>query len=197
MDAVMTKGCPYCRAPLGWVWVWYPFWTRWRCAHCDALLGIKPNPRLVLVGTMMVVWAATLLVLRPTSTDERLLVGSVLLVMTIVLVYAIDSPRLIEAHGFRCQQCGYDLRGQTLPRCPECGTEFDAEERARILAREDVHTKRPTSGVWTLVFIAVVIVLLGFQVLGFVMLRRSRANRTAGPVATQPAARGTSSPSSE
>jgi hypothetical protein len=26
-----------------------------------------------------------------------------------------------------CRQCGYDLRGQTEPRCPECGTPFDVD----------------------------------------------------------------------
>lgn len=26
-----------------------------------------------------------------------------------------------------CRECGYDLRGQTEPRCPECGTPFDAD----------------------------------------------------------------------
>ncbi len=26
-----------------------------------------------------------------------------------------------------CIPCGYDLRGQTRPRCPECGTSFDAK----------------------------------------------------------------------
>lgn len=26
-----------------------------------------------------------------------------------------------------CRNCGYDLRGQTEPRCPECGTPFDAD----------------------------------------------------------------------
>lgn len=25
-----------------------------------------------------------------------------------------------------CIPCGYDLRGQTEPRCPECGAAFDA-----------------------------------------------------------------------
>lgn len=25
-----------------------------------------------------------------------------------------------------CIECGYDLRGQTEPRCPECGTRFDS-----------------------------------------------------------------------
>ena len=26
-----------------------------------------------------------------------------------------------------CLKCGYDLRGQSVPRCPECGTPYDAE----------------------------------------------------------------------
>ena len=26
-----------------------------------------------------------------------------------------------------CLKCGYDLRGQTEPRCPECGTPFGVE----------------------------------------------------------------------
>jgi hypothetical protein len=34
--------------------------------------------------------------------------------------------RLVEAGIPICIKCGYDLRGQIEPRCPECGTEFDA-----------------------------------------------------------------------
>lgn len=26
-----------------------------------------------------------------------------------------------------CVKCGYDLRGQSAPRCPECGTPFDEQ----------------------------------------------------------------------
>ncbi len=33
--------------------------------------------------------------------------------------------RLVEAGIAVCLSCGYDLRGQTAPRCPECGTPFD------------------------------------------------------------------------
>lgn len=28
----------------------------------------------------------------------------------------------------RCHRCGYDLRGQTVERCPECGRAFDAND---------------------------------------------------------------------
>lgn len=27
-----------------------------------------------------------------------------------------------------CVKCGYDLRGQVVPRCPECGLAFDPQE---------------------------------------------------------------------
>jgi hypothetical protein len=33
--------------------------------------------------------------------------------------------QLTEAGMPMCVDCGYDLRGQTEPRCPECGTPFD------------------------------------------------------------------------
>ncbi len=35
--------------------------------------------------------------------------------------------KCLVAHGVPvCIPCGYDLRGQTEPRCPECGAAFDA-----------------------------------------------------------------------
>jgi hypothetical protein len=30
-----------------------------------------------------------------------------------------------------CRACGYDLRGLTTPRCPECGTEFGSDSNKR------------------------------------------------------------------
>jgi hypothetical protein len=39
-----------------------------------------------------------------------------------------------------CPRCRYDLRGQTVPRCPECGLTFDDEQWSTGLLRED----RPT-----------------------------------------------------
>ncbi len=46
-----------------------------------------------------------------------------------------------------CVRCGYDLRGQVEPRCPECGTAFDrttAENgAAKVSAVEAVNTDAP------------------------------------------------------
>lgn len=42
--------------------------------------------------------------------------------------YLLLSPSALRASRERrglCVKCGYDLRGQTKPRCPECNTPFD------------------------------------------------------------------------
>jgi len=33
-----------------------------------------------------------------------------------------------HAAAYPCASCGYDLRGQVEPRCPECGLQFDPEQ---------------------------------------------------------------------
>jgi hypothetical protein len=38
---------------------------------------------------------------------------------------ALVRKRLLELGIPICLHCGYDLRGQTEPRCPECGRGFD------------------------------------------------------------------------
>jgi hypothetical protein len=35
--------------------------------------------------------------------------------------------RLVGGARPSCEKCGYDLRGQKVARCPECGTPFDAD----------------------------------------------------------------------
>ncbi len=38
---------------------------------------------------------------------------------------ALLRQRLLWLGVPLCRQCGYDLRGQAVPRCPECGRAFD------------------------------------------------------------------------
>jgi hypothetical protein len=33
----------------------------------------------------------------------------------------------------RCRNCGYDLRGLIEHRCPECGKEFDPNDKAKMI----------------------------------------------------------------
>lgn len=36
-----------------------------------------------------------------------------------------------------CLKCGYDLRGQTEPRCPECGTAFELSSSDQLAGQGD------------------------------------------------------------
>lgn len=44
-----------------------------------------------------------------------------------------------EADFYYCPQCGYDLRGQTVNRCPECGFLYD-EPALKSMARDSFHS---------------------------------------------------------
>lgn len=48
----------------------------------------------------------------------------------------------------RCPRCRYDLRGQTVPRCPECGLTFDDEQWRSGVLREHVPTALDRCDPW-------------------------------------------------
>ena len=45
-----------------------------------------------------------------------------------------------------CLKCGYDLRGQTEARCPECGTPFDAKLIDGTKYQSDRRSKNESAG---------------------------------------------------
>jgi hypothetical protein len=125
--------CPACRQPLRWTYILRTVWSQWRCNACGSLLGIDRKRR-VLAIFPFVGMALCLGWLTP-----RLGLGDLVFLPAIVGLAApyfllIDRAVVLERHGLRCQRCGYDLRGQTVPRCPECARELDARERARLEA---------------------------------------------------------------
>ena len=68
-----------------------------------------------------------------TYAGDSLLVVSLWIPIAVVsLAFVISSPALLlrwmrskRREPGVCSQCGYDLRGQVKPRCPECGTPFN------------------------------------------------------------------------
>lgn len=63
------------------------------------------------------------------------LASGIVLFCTVMVGVALVCRRIVRHHlraalwaaGRRiCMRCGYDLRGQTVPRCPECGQSLEA-----------------------------------------------------------------------
>jgi hypothetical protein len=94
-----------------------------------------------------------------------------------VIVFLCEQIVLIERRAFTCQACGYDLQGLSERRCPECGTDFDPDEQARIQTRIDLPPPRPRR----LVLLLLIFGLLTTSVL-FGMRAWSRASRPPGAV---------------
>jgi hypothetical protein len=156
--------CPVCRTRLSWSYIWRPLWARWHCRHCGSLLGVNRVRRL---GTIILVIPACLLGLPPlldSSLPSPLASPITLLALSAAVVgmlLLLDRPRVIERCGLRCNQCGYDLRGQTTPRCPECGAEFDPRQQAYLAAGVvPVTTARRPLMLWPLIGVLIILGLL-------------------------------------
>lgn len=126
---MLITECPVCRTPLRWTYILRTLWSRWRCAHCGSLLGVDVKRRLLAAGVGAgVILAGSITLTRAGWSD--LAAPFLMLLFYFPVLLVIDRVNVIERCGFRCRTCGYDLRGQVAPRCPECGREFDADERA-------------------------------------------------------------------
>ncbi|MGD8454368.1 MAG: hypothetical protein PVJ57_21350 [Phycisphaerae bacterium] len=120
--------CPVCNGPLHWSYVLRPLWSQWRCPACRSLLGI--NARRRLLGILIYVpLMVTLLSLMIHNGWDSFLLLAVVALAGLPVFLLVDRPRVIERCGLYCQSCGYDLQGQTVPRCPECGRELSDAER--------------------------------------------------------------------
>ena len=102
-------------------------WGTWRCPGCGALLGIDKRRRLLAMIPYAVLLFVLLTVLHIPNWGYWVALPVVVAVGYANFVF-FDRAVVLERAGFRCQRCGYDLRGQVEPRCPECGWEFDAAD---------------------------------------------------------------------
>lgn len=104
----------------------------------DALQKAREDPQIrrrtkaVTTLNWIVVFAACLAIVWCTDSYSAMLAGAVLLGGALVaaehyLLFRTHTQRslrrqLVERGVPICVACGYDLRGQLEPRCPECGT---------------------------------------------------------------------------
>jgi hypothetical protein len=103
----LARGCAYralaAALVCGWFWTWF-------------LTGLD----VAFYGLYLSVLSSCLLLLSVVQ-EGRILSGDDLWRTCLGLVLA--RLRIQDPAG-RCLECGYDLRGLTEPRCPECGTSF-------------------------------------------------------------------------
>lgn len=117
---------PQCSEAIGWDrWLTSAVSTAaWPCRRCASLLRLRPNRHatallVVSLGGLVAGIAA----LASGSRAGRWLVWSsgVLFAVSRVVQCVWVSP-CVEKAGFGyCQACGYNLRGLSSDRCPECG----------------------------------------------------------------------------
>ena len=123
--------CPVCHQPLRWTYLLRTMWSQWRCDACGSLLAINRNRRILAIVPFVALTLVMGLFISRLALGDWLLIPAAL-VLAVPYFLLIDRAVVLERRGFRCQECGYDLQGQVVPRCPECGREFDELEKAAM-----------------------------------------------------------------
>ncbi len=105
---------------------WKDFWSHYRGRWLFGLIIFAPP--LAFVLDYLLLWRVTWL----PGWSHILIVAAMLLGAVLLAVRCIKRPfqRYLRAELNRrgiaiCTRCGYDLRGQTDARCPECGLPFN------------------------------------------------------------------------
>ena len=175
--------CPVCRTPLPLNYFLRTAWSRWRCGHCGSLLGINTKRRLLsLLPFLFIVILLFIL-------TGRLGLGTLYTCLIFVPIWAayfllVDRAVVIERCGFRCKKCGYNLQGQVVPRCPECGGVFDDDERRMMeTGVYPAATPHRNDRVWFLIATLICSLLLVTTLLGLYLTGSNRLRNTTNPSA--------------
>ena len=188
-NMALLAECPVCRRPLRWTYMLRPMWSEWMCDGCGSLLGLNRKRRLLAIPPFVGLALAALTMVQ--LAGWGLLVAlPMILAIWVPYFLLLDRAVVLEERGCRCKQCGYDLRGQVAPRCPECGRELDADERAFVATGAFAKTPvRPRRRLWlTLTLVLLACVTTGSMLaLGTKRYFATRARPTGVPApATQP-----------
>jgi hypothetical protein len=179
--------CPVCHQPLRWTYILRTVWSQWHCAACGSLLGIDRKRRVLGLFPFVGLVLGLSLLMPPAGLGTFVFVPAVV-GLAIPYFLLVDRAVVLERYGFRCRACGYNLQGQTVPRCPECGRRFDADERARLEAGSftDVRVaeRRRRRAAFALLIIVPLLISVGFGI-AFWQLSSAKLARQPG-TASQP-----------
>ncbi|HNQ22088.1 MAG TPA: hypothetical protein PKK06_03240 [Phycisphaerae bacterium] len=123
-EAMFGHECPVCRQPISHVKLFCTSaFGRFRCRTCGSLLGVNVPWRFMVV---LVPAAGLALLFRLVEGNAAAagwgwVVGGLVGLLGLILFF--DRAKAYERCAVRCPKCGYDLRGQVVDRCPECGEE--------------------------------------------------------------------------
>ncbi len=73
----------------------------------------------------------------------------------------------MEPEAVYCHECGYDLRGQTLERCPECGFHYDRPGLEYLAEKEFYRCVGPLVDAVKVLWLALILSLIGLLPLTF------------------------------
>lgn len=167
----MFLECPNCRESVSFLRAMRtPAWSSFPCKACGSVLGISLARRLLAAGVWLAVLIYATEVLGLYAWWGRFWQYTAMGVSLVTALYLFEKIVLLERRAFTCKRCGYDLHGLTEHRCPECGTDFDPQERERILAR--IHNPPPKPTRLWLVLLVVLLLVAGVTA-GLVVYLRS------------------------
>ena len=178
--------CPVCRTSINPLRnLLRPGWARWRCKGCGSLIGVSLKHRLLaLIPWLAILFAWMFAVVKLRWPLPYAIPIIVFLFFALYLL--LDKIIVYERCGFRCRDCGYDLRGQLEPVCPECGRAFDEDEIRRMeLARPDqtvVRERRISPLMRRTAILTVGLLLAGLLLHGLSLYWRSSRRATISDV---------------
>lgn len=185
----MVNECPVCRHPANGVLRMFRR-SAWTCPTCDSLLRMDKSRRyLAMIPCAAATLVGVILITRAGWGGDWVAVPLAFAVWVPVILL-LDRANVLERRGFWCRQCGYDLRGQVDPQCPECGREFDSSETAQMELPDPTRLvqgqERKGGYVGLILIIALTVALAVSVILSLGVYRRARS-RSVPPAPAQPA----------
>ena len=124
----MLAECPDCRQRLRWTYLLNMSAPQWRCEGCGSLLEFDGKRRMLTVALSLPSVAVMAYAVPSVGIGGVAIIGIILGVQGCFFLL-LDRAVVFERCELHCNGCGYDLRGQVAPRCPECGATMDDTQR--------------------------------------------------------------------